>query len=107
MFKEVLTAAAIASMASTAVIPGAVASCAPKKACNACAAKKACNPCNPCAAKKACNPCNPCATLARQILAQPRKANNRGIDGSGAIGAACEKRVGIIKLIPARFFDLF
>ncbi len=72
--KIVLGSVAIAAMTATATLPSALASCAPKTACNPCAAKKgcgACNPCaakkkgcgacNPCAAKKACSPCNPCA----------------------------------------------
>ena len=57
MFKKVLAAAAIATMASTAMVANAVAQCAPKivaDAGNPCAAV------NPCAAANPCNPCNPC-----------------------------------------------
>ena len=56
MFKKAL-AAAIATMASTAMVANAVAQCAPKivaDAGNPCAAV------NPCAAANPCNPCNPC-----------------------------------------------
>ena len=59
--KIVLDSVAIAAMTATATLPSALASCAPKTACNPCAAKKGCGACNPCAAKKACSPCNPCA----------------------------------------------
>ena len=65
-FRTVVTAAAIATMASTAMVPAVYAACNPCSAsacgaCNPCAASAcgACNPCNPCAAS-ACNPCNPC-----------------------------------------------
>ena len=57
MFKKALAAAAIATMASTAMVANAVAQCAPTivaDAGNPCAAV------NPCAAANPCNPCNPC-----------------------------------------------
>ena len=57
MIKKTLAAAAIATMASTAMVANAVAQCAPKTVADAG------NPCaavNPCAAASPCNPCNPC-----------------------------------------------
>ncbi len=57
MIKKALAAAAIATMASTAMMANAVAQCAPKvvaDAGNPCAAA------NPRAAASPCNPCNPC-----------------------------------------------
>ncbi len=65
MIKKVLAAAAIATMASTAMVANAVAQCAPKTvadAGNPCAAanpRAAVNPCNPC------NPCNPSAAWSK------------------------------------------
>ena len=62
MFKKALAAAAIATMASTAMVANAVAQCAPKivaDAGNPCAAV------NPCAAANPCNPCNPCAAWSK------------------------------------------
>lgn len=62
MFKKVLAAAAIATMASTAMVANAVAQCAPKivaDAGNPCAAV------NPCAAANPCNPCNPSAAWSK------------------------------------------
>jgi hypothetical protein len=62
MFKKALAAAAIATMASTAMVANAVAQCAPKTVADAG------NPCaaaNPRAAANPCNPCNPCAATSR------------------------------------------
>ncbi len=62
MFKKALAAAAIATMASTAMVTNAVALCAPKVVADAG------NPCaavNPCAAANPCNPCNPCAAASK------------------------------------------
>ncbi len=62
MFKKALAAAAIATMASTAMVANAVAQCAPKivaDAGNPCAAV------NPCAAANPCNPCNPSAAWSK------------------------------------------
>ncbi len=62
MIKKALAAAAIATMASTAMVANAVAQCAPKivaDAGNPCAAV------NPCAAANPCNPCNPSAAWSK------------------------------------------
>ncbi len=62
MIKKALAAAAIATMASTAMVANAVAQCAPKVVADAG------NPCatvNPCAAANPCNPCNPCAAASK------------------------------------------
>ncbi len=62
MFRKALAAAAIATMASTAMVANAVAQCAPKVVADAG------NPCaavNPCAAANPCNPGNPCAAASK------------------------------------------
>ncbi len=59
MIKKALAAAAIATMASTAMVANAVAQCAPKVVADAGNPCAAANPCNPC------NPGNPCAAASK------------------------------------------